>query len=121
MDLGESMPDIVNFLIVTFLILNGILLTISLSKLKNCYYKNKEVNELWNMVLDNHGDIIIDYDYRESHLWDYSLPNIFLNFSLQTMNTASYTIFFDILELPAWRSMKMIGTSTILSPFSIHR
>lgn len=46
-----------------------------------------------------------------------SVPSL----SFQTMSTASRTILFDIFELPAWRSMKMIGTSTMLNPISRQR
>lgn len=49
------------------------------------------------------------------------LPNSEPSFSFQTMITASRTIFLDIFEVPACRSMKIIGTSPILNPFSMHR
>lgn len=41
--------------------------------------------------------------------------------SFQTISTASRTIDPDIFELPAWRSIKIIGISVMRKPFSMQR
>ncbi len=50
-----------------------------------------------------------------------SLRRIVPSLSFHTIVTASNTICRDILDVPAWRSIKIIGTSPILNPFSWHR